>query len=86
MLEKGLSAFFKHRKMKTRVRSKTLKLTTLEIRRKREDMIEFCKILNELDTVEWNKYLVKPCKENSDGPANNSRRKRGCAFTGRQLM
>ena len=34
-------------------RLKTLKLTTLEIRRKREDLIEFYKILNGLDNVEW---------------------------------
>ena len=34
-------------------RLKALKLTTLEIRRKREDLIEFYKILNGLDNVEW---------------------------------
>ena len=34
-------------------RIKILKLTTLETRRKRGDLIEFYKILNELDRVEW---------------------------------
>ena len=33
------------------VRLKALKLTTLEIRRKRRDLIEFYKILNGLDIV-----------------------------------
>ena len=33
------------------VRLRELRLTTLEIRRKRGDFIEFCKILNGLDSV-----------------------------------
>ena len=66
-------------------RLKALKLTTLEIRRKRGDLIEFYKILNGLDSVEWKNNLVKSCQENTDGPANNYSG-RGCAFTGSQLI
>ena len=55
-----------------------LKATTLEIRRKRGDLIEFYKILNGLDSVEWKNNLVKSCQENTDGPANNLRREGVC--------
>ena len=41
------------------VRLKAHKLTILEIRRKRRDLIEFYKILNGLDSVEWKNNLVK---------------------------
>ena len=48
-------------------RLKALKLTTLEIRRKRKELIEFYKILNWLNSVEWKNNLVKSCQENTDG-------------------
>ena len=48
------------------VRLKALKLTTLKISLKRGDMIEFYKILNGLDSVEWKNNLVKSCQENTD--------------------
>ena len=57
---------------------KALKLTTLEIRRKGGDLIEFYKILNGLDSVEWKNNLVKSCQENTDGPANNLGREGVC--------
>ena len=41
------------------VRLKALKLTTLEIRRKRGDLIEIFKILNGLDSVERKNNSVK---------------------------
>ena len=62
-----------------------LRLTTLEIRRKRGDLIEFYKISNGLDSAERKNNLVKSCQENTDGPANNLRRE-GCSFTGSQLI
>ena len=40
-------------------RLKALKLTTLEIRRKRGNLIEFYKILNGLENVSWKNELVK---------------------------
>ena len=57
------------KKESNEVRLKALKLTTLEIRRKRGYLIEFYKILNGLDSVEWKNNLVKSCQENTDGPA-----------------
>ena len=46
---------------------KILKLTTLEIRRKMGDLIEFYKILNGLDKVKWRNRLVD--QGNNDEPA-----------------
>ena len=40
-------------------RIRTLKLTTLETRRKRGDLIQFYKILNKMDCVNWKKELVE---------------------------
>ena len=57
---------------------KTLKLTTLEIRRKRGDLIEFYKILNGLERVEWKNEQMKTYQGNMDGPASNLRRKKVC--------
>ena len=62
-----------------------VKLTTLEISRKREDLIEFYRVLNGKDSIEWKNNLVKPCQENTDGLANNLRIN-GCAFIRSQLM
>ena len=41
-------------------RLRTLKLTTLDIRRKKGDLIEFYKILNGLECVVWKNELRKP--------------------------
>ena len=48
------------------VRLKEFKPATLEIRQKWGDLIEFYKILNGLDTVEWKNNLVKSGQENTD--------------------
>ena len=62
-----------------------LNITTLDSRRKREDLIEFYTILNGLECVVWKNELVKMHQEGTVGPANNLRRKR-CPFTENQLM
>ena len=46
------------------------KLTTLEIRRKGRNLIEFYKAVNGLDKVEWKNRLVKTDQGNNDGPAS----------------
>ena len=44
--------------------------------------MEFYKILNGLDSVEWKNNLVKSCQENTDEPANNLRREGGVLSQG----
>ena len=55
-------------------RIRTLKLTTLETRRKRGDLIQFYKILNKMDCVNWKKELVEKVRGAEAGPAGNVRR------------
>ena len=57
---------------------------TLEIRRKRADLMECYKILNGLNEVEWINVLVKTDQGNNDGPASRLMVKKGCIFTGSQ--
>ena len=59
---------------------KILKLTTLETRRKRGDLIQFYKILNELHKVEWKNKLVKTDQGSNDGPASRVSGKKGLCF------
>ena len=55
-------------------RIRTLKLTTLETRRKRGDLIKFYKILNKMDCVNWKKELVEKVRGAEAGLAGNVRR------------
>ena len=55
-------------------------LTTLETRRKRADLIQFFKILNWIDQVEWTNKLEKTLQGNVNGPAASNLRKKGTCF------
>ena len=54
-------------------RIKTLKLAILETRRKKGDLIQFCKILNKMDYVNWKNELVEKTRWAETGPAGNMR-------------
>ena len=54
-----------------------MRSTTLEKRRKRGDLIQFFKIINGIDQVEWKNKLDKTLQGNENGPvASNLRKKR----------
>ena len=57
-----------------------LKLTTLEIRRQRGNLIHFYKILNKLDQVKWLKDPEQVMQNDELGPAGNLKREGGVRF------
>ena len=57
-----------------------MKLTTLETRRKRGDLIQFFKILNGRDQVKWKNKIEKTLQKNENGPAASNLRKKGTCF------
>ena len=59
-----------------------LKLTNLEIRRQRGDLIQFYKVLNKLDQVKWFKEPVQVLQNEELGPAANLRREGVCFHRG----
>ena len=59
-------------------RIKALRLTTLETRRKRGDLIQFYKILNKMDHVKWSNDLFEKIRGAEIGPAGNMRRQGIC--------
>ena len=61
-------------------RLKIVKLTKLETRRKRGDLIQFYKILNGIDHVEWRSELVRTIQGDANGPAASKLRRKGVCF------
>ena len=59
-------------------RVKTLRLTTLEIRRKRGDLIQFYKIINKIDHINLRNGLLEKNRGIESGPAGNLRRQGIC--------
>ena len=59
-------------------RIKTLRLTTLETRRKRGDPIQFYKIINKIDCINLRNGLQGKKRGMDSGPAGNLRRKGVC--------
>ena len=68
------------RKKEYRERLSKLRLTTLETRRKRGDLIEFYKILNGLDHVRWKNPPDKIVQGDKNGPVARNLRKGGTIF------
>jgi hypothetical protein len=52
-----------------------LRLTTLETRRKRGDLIQFYKVLNNHDHINWKNEPEKILQRNNDGPASRNLRR-----------
>ena len=59
-------------------RVKTLRITTLETRRKRGDLIQFYKIINKIDHVNLENGLQEKNRGIESGPAGNLRRQGVC--------
>ena len=70
------------RKKEYEERLNKLKLTTLEKRRKRGDLIEFFKIIKVFDQVRWKKLPEKIVQGDEDGPAASNLRKGVTFFRG----
>ena len=63
------------RKNSYEYRMKKLRLTTLEIRRKRGDLIQFYKSLSDHDHFKWKKEPEKIVQGDKDGPASRNLRR-----------
>ena len=63
------------KKEEYRVRLKEMRLTTLETRRKRGDLIQLYKVVNGHDHIKWNNDLEKIVLGNKDGPAAKNLRR-----------
>jgi len=61
-------------------RLKKLRLTTLETRRKRGDLIQFYKVVNGHDHIKWKKSPEKIVQGDKDGPAARNLRRGGICF------
>ncbi len=57
-----------------------LRLTTLETRRKRGDLIQFFKIINGIDQVEWKNKPEKTLQGIENGPVASNLRKKGICY------
>ncbi len=55
-----------------------MELTTLEIRRKKGDLIQFFKVLNNIDKVEFKNKPSETYQGSNNGPAGNLRKKGIC--------
>ena len=68
-------------KMDYKDRLKELRLTTLETRRRRWDVIQFYKVLNGLDQIIWRKSPEKTmCSDDKDFPDSRNLRRGGLCF------
>ena len=65
------------RKMGYKDRLKELRLTTLETRRRRGDLIQFYKVLNGLDQIIWRKSPEKTMRSDKDFPDSMNLRRGG---------
>jgi hypothetical protein len=68
------------RKNEYGLRLSKLRLTTLETRRKRGNLIEFYKIINGSDQVKWKNMPKKIVQGEMDGPAARNLRRGGTCF------
>ena len=57
-----------------------MRLTTLETRRKRGDLIQFFKIINGIDQVEWKNKPEKTLQGIENGPVTSNLRKKGICY------
>ena len=68
------------KKEEYRVRLKEMRLTTLETRRKRGDLIQLYKVVNGHDHIKWKNDLEKIVLGDKDGPAAKNLRRGGTYF------
>ena len=71
------------RKKEYGFRLSKLRLTTLETRRKRGDLIEFYKIINGSDQVKWKNMPKRIVQGEMDGSAARNLRREGMCFSQR---
>ena len=72
----------KLRKKGYEYRLEKLRLTTLETRRKRGDLIQFYKVLNGNDHIKWKNEPEKILYGTIEGPASSNLRRGGMCFRG----
>jgi hypothetical protein len=72
----------KLRKKEYEYRLERLRLTTLETRRKRGDLIQFFKILNGHDHIKWKNEPEKIVLGDNNGPASRNLRRGVSVFGG----
>ena len=61
---------------------KVLKITSLETRRKRGDLIQYYKVQHDIDHIEWKSKLIKTIQGEENGPVASNLRKKGISFHG----
>ena len=57
-----------------------LKITSLETRRKRGDLIQFYKVLNGIDQIEWKNERLITIQGEQNGPVASNLKKKGLSF------
>jgi hypothetical protein len=62
-------------------RLEKLRLTTLETRRKRGDLIQFYKVLNGNDHIKWKNEPKKILHGDNEGPVSSNLRRGGYMFS-----
>ena len=72
----------KLRKKGYEYRLEKLRLTTLETRRKRGDLVQFYKVLNGIDHIKWKNEPEKILYGTIEGPASSNLRRGGMCFRG----
>ena len=61
-------------------RLRVLKITSLETRRKRGDLIQFYKVHHDIDHVEWKNKVIKTINGEENGPVASNIRKKGISY------